>query len=126
MSNKIKVMIVDDSALVRQVVTQAISKDPTIEVIATAQDPVYALEKMKARWPDVLVLDIEMPRMDGLTFLKKIMAEHPTPVIICSSLAEVGAQVTMEALAAGAVCIITKPKMDLKSFLQDSTNDILS
>ncbi|UCV09362.1 protein-glutamate methylesterase/protein-glutamine glutaminase [Dechloromonas denitrificans] len=126
MSNKIKVMIVDDSALVRQVVTQAISKDPTIEVIATAQDPVYALEKMKARWPDVLVLDIEMPRMDGLTFLKKIMAEHPTPVIICSSLAERGAQVSMEALAAGAVCIITKPKMDLKSFLQDSTNDILS
>jgi len=126
MNNKIKVMIVDDSALVRQVVTQAISKDPLIEVIGTAQDPVYALAKMQANWPDVLVLDIEMPRMDGLTFLRKIMAEHPTPVIICSSLAERGAQVTMEALAVGAVNIITKPKIDLKSFLEDSANDILS
>ncbi|MCB4361820.1 protein-glutamate methylesterase/protein-glutamine glutaminase [Quatrionicoccus australiensis] len=126
MQNKIKVMIVDDSALVRQVVTQAISKDPSIEVIGTAQDPVYALAKMQANWPDVLVLDIEMPRMDGLTFLKKIMAEHPTPVIICSSLAERGAQVTMEALAVGAVNIITKPKIDLKAFLEDSANDILS
>ncbi len=126
MPSKIKVMIVDDSALVRRVVTQAISRDPSIEVIATAQDPVYALAKMQANWPDVIVLDIEMPRMDGLTFLKKIMAEHPTPVIICSSLAERGAQVTMEALAVGAVNIITKPKIDLKSFLEDSANDILT
>ena len=102
MSSKIKVMIVDDSALVRQVITQAISRDPSIEVVATAQDPIFALEKLKNQWPDVIVLDIEMPRMDGLTFLKKIMAEHPTPVIICSSLAESGAQVTMEALSAGA------------------------
>ncbi|MDO8931524.1 MAG: chemotaxis response regulator protein-glutamate methylesterase [Rhodocyclaceae bacterium] len=126
MSDKIKVMVVDDSAVVRQVVTQAIASDPSIEVIATAQDPVFALEKMKTLWPDVLVVDIEMPRMDGLTFLKKIMAEHPTPVIICSSLAEKGAQVTMEALAAGAFTIITKPKMGVKSFLQDSTNDLIS
>jgi len=125
-SNKIKVMIVDDSALVRQVVAQAISREPSIEVIATAQDPVYALEKMKIHWPDVLVVDIEMPRMDGLTFLKKVMAEHPTPIIICSSLAEHGTQVTMEALASGAVNIITKPKMGLKSFLEDSANDIIN
>ncbi len=126
MSDKIKVMIVDDSAVVRQVVTQAIATDPSIEVIATAQDPLFAIEKMKTLWPDVLVVDIEMPRMDGLTFLKKIMAEHPTPVIICSSLAEKGAQVTMEALAAGAFTIITKPKMGVKDFLQDSANDIVS
>ena len=126
MSSKIKVMIVDDSALVRQVITQAISRDPAIEVVATAQDPIFALEKLKNQWPDVIVLDIEMPRMDGLTFLKKIMAEHPTPVIICSSLAESGAQVTMEALSAGAVSIITKPKIDLKAFLQDSANDIVA
>lgn len=126
MKSKIKVMIVDDSALVRQVITQAIAHDPSIEVIATAQDPVFALEKMKNNWPDVLIVDIEMPRMDGLTFLKKIMAEHPTPVIICSSLAEQGAQVTMEAMAAGAVNIITKPKIALKSFLEDSANDIIS
>ena len=82
MADKIKVMVVDDSALVRQVVTQAIATDPSIEVIATAQDPVFAIEKMKTLWPDVLVVDIEMPRMDGLTFLKKIMAERPTPIII--------------------------------------------
>lgn len=126
MSDKIKVMVVDDSALVRQVVTQAIATDPGIEVVATAQDPVFAIEKMKTVWPDVLVVDIEMPRMDGLTFLKKIMAEHPTPIIVCSSLAEKGAQVTMEALAAGAFTIITKPKMGLKSFLQDSANDIVT
>jgi len=126
MSKRIKVMIVDDSALVRQVVSQAISREPDIEVIATAQDPVFAMEKMKSHWPDVLVVDIEMPRMDGLTFLKKVMAEHPTPVIICSSLAERGTQVTMEALAAGAVAIITKPKAGLKSFLEDSANDIIS
>ena len=126
MSDKIKVMVVDDSAVVRQVVTQAIATDPSIEVIATAQDPLFAIEKMKTNWPDVLVVDIEMPRMDGLTFLKKIMAEHPTPVIICSSLAEKGAQVTMEALAAGAFTIITKPKMGVKDFLQDSANDLVS
>lgn len=126
MNEKIKVMIVDDSALVRQVVSQAISKEPSIEVIATAQDPLFAMEKMKSHWPDVLIVDIEMPRMDGLTFLKKVMAERPTPVIICSSLAERGAQVTMEALASGAVNIITKPKAGLKSFLEDSSNDIVS
>ena len=126
MSTKTKVMIVDDSALVRQIITQAISRDPSIEVVATAQDPIFALEKLKTLWPDVIVLDIEMPRMDGLTFLKKIMAERPTPIIICSSLAESGAQVTMEALAAGAVSIITKPKIDLKAFLQDSANDIVA
>jgi two-component system chemotaxis response regulator CheB len=126
LADKIKVMVVDDSAVVRQVVTQAVAGDPAIEVIATAQDPVFALEKMRTLWPDVLVVDIEMPRMDGLTFLKKIMAEHPTPVIICSSLAEKGAQVTMEALAAGAFTIITKPKMGVKSFLQDSANDLVT
>jgi len=126
MSTKAKVMIVDDSALVRQVITQAVSRDPSIEVVATAQDPIFALEKLKTQWPDVIILDIEMPRMDGLTFLKKIMAEHPTPVIICSSLAEKGAHVTMEALAAGAVSVITKPKIDLKAFLQDSANDIVA
>lgn len=125
MAEKIKVMIVDDSALVRQVVSQALATDAGIEVIATASDPIFALEKMKSRWPDVLIVDIEMPRMDGITFLKKIMAEHPTPVVICSSLAEQGAQATFEALAAGAVAIITKPKLGLKSFLEDASNDIV-
>lgn len=125
MADKIKVMIVDDSALVRQVVSQALSQDPGIEVIATASDPLFALDKMKSLWPDVLVIDIEMPRMDGLSFLRKIMAEHPTPTVVCSSLAEKGAQATMEALSAGAVTIITKPKVGLKSFLEDASNDII-
>ncbi len=125
MSEKIKVMIVDDSAVVRQVVSQALATDPGIEVIATASDPIFALEKMKLRWPDVLVIDIEMPRMDGITFLKKVMAERPTPTIVCSSLAEQGAQATFEALSAGALSIITKPKVGLKSFLEDSSNDIV-
>lgn len=125
MAEKIKVMIVDDSALVRQVVSQALATDAGIEVIATASDPIFALDKMKSCWPDVLIVDIEMPRMDGITFLKKIMAERPTPVVICSSLAEKGAQATFEALASGAVSIITKPKLGLKSFLEDASNDIV-
>lgn len=125
MADNIKVMIVDDSALVRQVVSQALTSAPGIEVIGTASDPLFALQKMKAQWPDVLVIDIEMPRMDGISFLKKIMAERPTPVVICSSLAEKGAQATFEALGAGAVSIITKPKLGLKSFLEDASNDIV-
>ena len=125
MAEKIKVMIVDDSALVRQVVSQALAGDAGIQVIATASDPIFALEKMKTMWPDVLIVDIEMPRMDGITFLKKVMAERPTPVVICSSLAEQGAQATFEAMAAGAVSIITKPKLGLKSFLEDASNDIV-
>ena len=79
MSQKIRVLVVDDSAVVRQVVTQTLSRDPNIEVIGAALDPVFALEKMKTNWPDVIVLDLEMPRMDGLTFLRRIMAERPTP-----------------------------------------------
>lgn len=125
MSNKIKVLIVDDSAIVRQIVSQALASDPDIEVLGAASDPIFAMQKMKVQWPDVLVIDIEMPRMDGITFLKKIMAESPTPVVICSSLAEEGAQATFEAMAAGAISIITKPKIGLKSFLEDSSNDIV-
>jgi len=125
MADKIKVMIVDDSAVVRQVVAQALSSDPDIDVITTASDPLFAIEKMRSMWPDVLIIDIEMPRMDGITFLKKIMAERPTPVVVCSSLTGQGAQATFEALSAGAVSVITKPKIGLKSFLEDSSNDIL-
>jgi len=123
---KIKVLIVDDSAVVRQVARAALESDAGIEVMGVASDPVFALEKMAQQWPDVIVLDIEMPRMDGLTFLRKIMAERPTPVVICSTLAEQGARATLDALAAGAVSIITKPKMGLKQFLQDSGNDMVS
>lgn len=125
MSARIKVMIVDDSAVVRQTVRQALERDAGIEVIAAASDPLFAISHMQRQWPDVIVLDIEMPRMDGLTFLKKIMTEHPTPVVICSSLAESGAAATMQALSAGAVAIITKPKMGVKQFLEDSANDVV-
>ena len=125
MADRIKVMIVDDSALVRQVISQALSSDGDIEVIGAASDPIFAMQKMKIQWPDVLVIDIEMPRMDGITFLKKIMAQRPTPVVVCSSLAEEGAQATFEALEAGAISIITKPKIGLKSFLEDASNDIV-
>ena len=123
---KIKVLIVDDSAVVREVVKQVLESDPAIQVIGAAMDPIFAMEKMKSEWPDVIVLDIEMPRMDGLTFLNKIMAERPTPVVICSTLTEKGAQATMQALAAGATSIITKPKMGVKRFLQeDASNDLV-
>ena len=125
MAAKISVMIVDDSAVARQVIAQALASDPGIEVIATAIDPIFALEKMRTRWPDVLIIDIEMPRMDGITFLKKIMAERPTPVIVCSSLAEQRAEASFAALAAGAVAIITKPRLGLKSFLEDASSDIV-
>ena len=124
--SRIKVLVVDDSAVVRQVVTNILGADPDIEVIAAAADPILAIAKMNVQWPDVIVLDIEMPRMDGITFLKKIMAEHPTPVVICSTLAEAGTQTSMAALAAGAVAIITKPKVGLKQFLEDDSEDIIS
>ena len=119
-------MVVDDSAVVRQVVTGLLAADPEIEVIAAVADPILAIARMKVQWPDVIVLDIEMPRMDGITFLKKVMAEKPTPVVICSTLVEAGAQTSMAALAAGAVAIITKPKVGLKQFLEDASEDVVS
>ncbi|MBB5191620.1 two-component system chemotaxis response regulator CheB [Silvimonas terrae] len=122
----IKVMIVDDSSIMRQVVQEVLSKHADIEVIGAAPDPLFAMTRMKLKWPDVLLLDIEMPRMDGITFLKQIMAEHPTPVVICSTLTQKGADITMEALAAGAVSVITKPTLGLRDFLQDSSNDLVS
>jgi len=116
----IKVFIVDDSAVVRQVLTGLLDSVVGLKVIASAPDPIFALKKMEQDWPDVIVLDIEMPRMDGVTFLKKLMLEHPTPVVICSTLTAKGAEVTMQAMSAGAVDIITKPTINLKSFLQES------
>ena len=122
----IKVMVVDDSAVVRQVVTALLSAAPGIRVIAAVADPILAIERLRQEWPDVIVLDVEMPRMDGITFLRKIMAERPTPVVICSTLTEKGAKTTLEALAAGAVAIVTKPKLGLKQFLTDASDDLVS
>ena len=124
--SKIKVMIVDDSAVVRQVLSALLNAAPGLEVTHAVADPLLAIERMKLQWPDVLVLDVEMPRMDGITFLRKIMAERPTPVVICSTLTEKGAHTSLEALAAGAVAIITKPKLELKRFLNDSADDLVT
>lgn len=123
---KIKVLVVDDSAVVRQVLMAQLQADPDIEMIGAAADPLLAMTRMQVQWPDVIVLDIEMPRMDGITFLKKIMAERPTPVVICSTLTEKGTETAMAALSAGAVSIITKPKMGLKQFLNDVSDDLIS
>lgn len=121
----IQVFIVDDSAVVRQVLQAALSQGPEIAILATAQDPVFAWDRMQRQWPDVVILDIEMPRMDGVTFLRKIMRDHPLPVIICSSLAESGAQITLDALAAGAVQIIQKPQGGLRDFLQKDAPEMI-
>lgn len=123
--SKINVLIVDDSAVIRQVISSVLAKDKSINVIAAVADPLFAMQRMKMEWPDVIVLDVEMPRMDGITFLKKIMTEHPTPVVICSTLTHKGAETTMQALAAGAVSIIAKPKIGIKDFLLDASTDLI-
>ncbi|HBE95350.1 MAG TPA: chemotaxis response regulator protein-glutamate methylesterase [Desulfovibrio sp.] len=120
MAKPIRVLIVDDSAVVRQTLAQLLSSDPGIEVMAAVVDPLVAVEKIKDEVPDVITLDIEMPRMDGLTFLRKLMSQHPIPVVICSSLAEEGDETTLRALEYGAVEIVTKPKVGTKKFLEES------
>jgi two-component system chemotaxis response regulator CheB len=113
MAATIKVLIVDDSALMRELLTRILSHDPQIQVIGTAGDPFAAREKIKALHPDVLTLDIEMPRMDGLTFLEKLMRGHPMPVVMISSLTEKGADTTLRALSLGAIDYVSKPKLDV-------------
>jgi two-component system chemotaxis response regulator CheB len=120
-----KVLIVDDSAVVRQVLSAVLDRDPGLQVTGAAADPIFAMDRMNREWPDVVVLDIEMPRMDGITFLKKLMAVHPTPVVICSTLTERGAAITMTALSAGAVGIVTKPKAGLRTFLEDEAAELI-
>lgn len=120
MKQKIKVLIVDDSAVVRQTLGEILSSDSQIEVLGTAMDPLFAMEKMKREAPDVITLDVEMPRMDGLTFLQKIMSRHPLPVVICSGLTGDNSETALKALEYGAVEIITKPKLGTKKFLEES------
>jgi two-component system, chemotaxis family, protein-glutamate methylesterase/glutaminase len=122
----ISVFIVDDSAVVRQVLGELLGKHADIQVIGAAPDPLFAMEKMKAKWPDVVVLDVEMPRMDGVSFLQQIMSTRPTPVIICSTLAGSGTDVSLKALSAGAFAIVEKPKIGLKDFLKDSSEDLVT
>ena len=121
-----KVLIVDDSALMRQLLTQILSSDPQLEVVATAGDPYVAREKIKELNPDVLTLDIEMPRMDGLTFLEKLMRGHPMPVIMISSLTDKGADTTLRALSLGAVDYVSKPKLDVSHGTLDQTEEIIA
>lgn len=118
---KINVMVIDDSALVRQVLGEIIKSDKQLNLLFTASDPIFAQEKMKKEWPDVIILDVEMPRMDGITFLKKIMSERPTPIIICSTLTQKNTETAMLAMSAGAVEIVAKPHLGLKNFLSESS-----
>lgn len=115
----IRVLVVDDSALVRQVLMEVLSSDPEIEVVGVAVDPFAARDKIKRLNPDVLTLDVEMPRMDGLTFLENLMRLHPMPVVMVSSLTERGAQVTLDALEIGAVDFVTKPKLGVAHGLRE-------
>ncbi|WP_097460032.1 protein-glutamate methylesterase/protein-glutamine glutaminase [Mangrovitalea sediminis] len=118
-----RAFIVDDSALVRQVLTHCL-RDNGIDVIGSAADPIFAQQRMAKDWPDVIVLDMEMPRMDGLTFLRQLMSERPTPVVVCSTLTEKGARITLEALSAGAVSIFTKASVGVRENLEAMGRDL--
>jgi two-component system chemotaxis response regulator CheB len=123
---QIRVLIVDDSVLIRGVMTEVLSDDPDIEVVGTAPDPYVARDKIKKLNPDVLTLDVEMPKMDGLTFLQKVMAGHPMPVVMVSSLTEAGCDTTLRALELGAVDFITKPTLDVQNGIKELSHQITS
>lgn len=119
-SGKIRVLVVDDSAAVREALVALISDHPEMEVMATAEDPFEAAECIRREVPDVITLDIEMPRMDGITFLRRLMAQRPIPVIVCSTLVTNGSKAMFSALEAGAVDLVTKPNFRAKQFLEES------
>lgn len=119
-ARKIRVLIVDDSATVRQTLTDVLGADPDIEVLGVASDPYVAARRIRDEIPDVITLDVEMPRMDGITFLRKLMAQHPIPVVMCSSLTEAGSETLLQALSAGAVDVILKPKLGIAEHLAES------
>jgi two-component system chemotaxis response regulator CheB len=120
----IRVLIVDDSASVRQTLAAVLASDPEITVLGIASDPFIAAARIRDEIPDVITLDVEMPRMDGITFLRKLMAQHPIPVVMCSSLVEAGSETLMQALEAGAVDIILKPRIDVTDQLSEARDHI--
>lgn len=122
---KVKVLVIDDSAVARQTLSEIISSEPSMEVMGTAADPFFAAEKIKKQIPDVITLDIEMPRMDGLTFLKKLMAQYPIPVVVISSLTISGSETAMKALQYGATEVITKPQLSTREFYLESSIRII-
>jgi two-component system chemotaxis response regulator CheB len=126
MPKSLKVLIIDDSALMRQLLTKILSSDPELTVVGTAGDPYVAREKIKALNPDVLTLDIEMPRMDGLTFLEKLMRGHPMPVVMVSSLTSKGADTTLRALSLGAIDFVSKPKLDVSNGTIEQAEEIVA
>jgi two-component system chemotaxis response regulator CheB len=124
--SRISVIVVDDSALIRQMLSEILNSDPELEVVATAADPYQAREKIKQFNPDVLTLDVEMPRMDGVTFLRNLMRLRPMPVVMVSTLTEMGAQITLEALELGAFDFVAKPKLDVSNTLTEYAAEIIS
>ena len=121
----VKVFVVDDSAVVRQALAHMLSGNPDVELIGSAPNPLLAMDAIRKNPPDVLLLDIEMPGMDGLTFLRQIMAGTPIPTVICSTLSTEGSKVALEALSAGAVAVLAKPKLGLKQHLEDSRREMI-
>src|SRR6201992_3267246 len=126
MANRIRVLIVDDSALVRRIISELLSVDHELEVVGPASDAYVAREKIKQLNPDVLTLDVEMPKMDGVTFLRNLMRLRPMPVVMVSSLTDRGADITLDALALGAVDYLTKPKIDVAATLGDYRDELLA
>ena len=124
--NRIRVLIIDDSLLIRKVLTEILNSSPDIDVVGAAEDPLIAREMIKELNPDVLTLDIEMPRMDGITFLRNLMRLRPMPVVMISALTESNAEVTLTALELGAVDFIAKPTVDVESSLNDYAEDIIA
>jgi two-component system chemotaxis response regulator CheB len=124
--SKIRVLVIDDSLLIRQVLTEILNSSSDIEVVGTAEDPLIAREMIKQLNPDVLTLDIEMPRMDGITFLRNLMRLRPMPVVMISALTESNAEVTLTALELGAVDFIAKPTIDVENALNDYAEDIIA
>lgn len=122
--NKIHVLVIDDSAVVRQVLTSVFSEDGRIEVMVAA-DPIFAMRKMERTTPDVIILDIEMPRMDGMTFLRKIMKERPIPIVICSSHVDQGTDIALRALEEGAIEVIAKPRVGIQGFLHETAVQLI-